>query len=78
MLGKEKPFASISYLKEDTKQKDAAARQVKVEEGKDPKLSRSDKGGKAEKKKVRPRPMEIPPSWTRTSTTSWTPRCRTR
>ena len=51
VLGKEKPFASISYLKEDAKQKDAAARQVKVEEGKDPKLSRTDKGGKAEKKK---------------------------
>src|SRR5262249_13500237 len=51
VLGKEKPFLSISYLKEDAKQKDAAARQVKVEEGKDPKLSRSDKGGKADKDK---------------------------
>jgi carboxyl-terminal processing protease len=43
VLGKEKPFVSIRYLKEDAKQKDAAARQQKVEEGKDPKLSRSDK-----------------------------------
>src|SRR5215468_8289928 len=43
VLGKEKPFVSIKYLKEDAKQKDAAARQQKVEEGKDPKLSKSDK-----------------------------------
>ncbi len=51
VLGLEKPFASIRYLKEDTKQKDAAARQQKAEEGKTPKLSRSDKGGKVEKRK---------------------------
>src|SRR5262249_45383282 len=44
VLGKEKPFVSIRYLKEDAKQKDAAARQQKAEEGKDPKLSKSDKG----------------------------------
>src|SRR5215831_15941488 len=43
VLGKEKPFVSIRYLKEDTKQKDAAARQQKAEEGKDPKLSKSEK-----------------------------------
>ena len=43
VLGKEKPFVSIKYLKEDAKQKDAAARQQKVEEGKDPKLSKNDK-----------------------------------
>jgi len=43
VLGKEKPFVSIRYLKEDAKQKDAAARQQKVEEGKDPKLSKNDK-----------------------------------
>ena len=43
VLGKEKPFVSIRYLKEDAKQKDAAARQQKVEEGKDPKLSKSEK-----------------------------------
>ncbi len=43
VLGKEKPFVSIRYLKEDAKQKDAAARQQKVEEGKDPKLSKNEK-----------------------------------
>ncbi len=43
VLGKEKPFISIRYLKEDAKQKDAAARQQKAEEGKDPKLSKSEK-----------------------------------
>jgi carboxyl-terminal processing protease len=43
VLGKEKPFVSIRYLKEDAKQKDAAARQQKAEEGKDPKLSKSEK-----------------------------------
>jgi carboxyl-terminal processing protease len=43
VLGKEKPFVSIRYLKEDAKQKDAAARQQKAEEGKDPKLSKNDK-----------------------------------
>src|SRR5215472_8873911 len=43
VLGKEKPFVSIKYLKEDAKQKDAAARQQKAEEGKDPKLSKSEK-----------------------------------
>ncbi len=50
VLGKEKPFVSMRYLKEDAKQKDAAARQQKAEEGKDPKLSRSekDKGARPE------------------------------
>jgi carboxyl-terminal processing protease len=43
VLGREKPFASMRYLKEDTRQKDAAARQQKLEEGKDPKLSKTDK-----------------------------------
>src|SRR5215813_11116375 len=51
VLGKEKPFVSIKYLKEDAKQKDAAARQQKAEEGKDPKLSKSDKGAKVGKGK---------------------------
>jgi carboxyl-terminal processing protease len=43
VLGREKPFATIHYLKEDTRQKDASARQQKLEEGKDPKLSKTDK-----------------------------------
>jgi carboxyl-terminal processing protease len=43
VLGREKPVATVHYLKEDTRTKDAAARQQKVEEGKDPKLSRTDK-----------------------------------
>ncbi|MGO8970209.1 MAG: MXAN_5808 family serine peptidase [Myxococcaceae bacterium] len=43
VLGREKPTATLYYLKEDTRQKDAAARQQKLEEGKDPKLSKTDK-----------------------------------
>ncbi len=43
VLGREKPLATVHYLKEDTRTKDAAARQQKLEEGKDPKLSRTDK-----------------------------------
>ncbi len=43
VLGREKPTATVHYLKEDTRQKDAAARQQKLEEGKDPKLSKTDK-----------------------------------
>ncbi len=43
VLGREKPLATVHYLKEDTRQKDAAARQQKLEEGKDPKLSKTDK-----------------------------------
>ena len=43
VLGREKPFATVHYLKEDTRQKDAAARQQKIEEGKDPRLSKTDK-----------------------------------
>jgi len=43
VLGREKPVATVRYLKEDPKQKDASARQQKAEEGKDPKLSRTDK-----------------------------------
>ncbi len=84
VLGKEKPFVSIRYLKEDAKQKDAAARQQKVEEGKDPKLSKNDKekGAKPDptKKGTAPHPLLTPirTSWTRTSTTSSTPRPRTR
>ncbi|HUM12274.1 MAG TPA: MXAN_5808 family serine peptidase [Myxococcaceae bacterium] len=67
VLGKEKPFVSIRYLKEDAKQKDAAARQQKVEEGKDPKLSRSDKPSdkllKPEgKKKDAPHPADADPN----------------
>jgi carboxyl-terminal processing protease len=63
VLGKEKPFVSIRYLKEDAKQKDAAARQQKVEEGKDPKLSKNDKekGVKPEPgKKKDARPLSTP------------------
>jgi carboxyl-terminal processing protease len=43
VLGREKPLATVHYLKEDTRQKDAAARQQKLEEGKEPKLSKTDK-----------------------------------
>jgi carboxyl-terminal processing protease len=43
VLGREKPVATVHYLKEDTRLKDAAARQQKLEEGKDPKLSKTDK-----------------------------------
>jgi len=59
VLGKEKPFVSIRYLKEDAKQKDAAARQQKAEEGKDPKLSKNDKekGIKPDAKKGAAHPL---------------------
>src|SRR6516225_7511675 len=57
VLGKEKPFVSIKYLKEDAKQKDAAARQQKAEEGKDPKLSKSDKGATPAPKKKDGHPL---------------------
>jgi carboxyl-terminal processing protease len=57
VLGKEKPFVSIRYLKEDAKQKDAAARQQKAEEGKDPKLSKSDKGATPAPKKKDGHPL---------------------
>ena len=84
VLGKEKPFVSIRYLKEDAKQKDAAARQQKAEEGKDPKLSKNDKdkapearAGQEEGRSTRSS-TPTPTSWTRTSTTSSTPRPRTR
>ncbi len=46
VLGREKPVESLKYLKEDPKQKDASARQQLEEEGKTPKLSKNDKGGK--------------------------------
>lgn len=49
VLGREKPSESLKYLKEDAKQVDASARQQKEEEGKTPKLSSKDKGGKAGK-----------------------------
>ena len=62
VLGREKPFVSIRYLKEDTKQKDAAARQQKAEEGKDPKLSRSDKPTKPEAKKREGHPADVDPT----------------
>ncbi|MGQ0508134.1 MAG: MXAN_5808 family serine peptidase, partial [Myxococcaceae bacterium] len=45
VLNREKPVETLKYLKEDAKQKDASARQQLTEEGKAPKLSKSDKGG---------------------------------
>ena len=57
VLGKEKPFVSISYLKEDAKQKDAAARQQKAEESKDPKLSKNDKAAKPDPAKKAAHPL---------------------
>ncbi|MFL5318241.1 MAG: MXAN_5808 family serine peptidase [Myxococcaceae bacterium] len=50
VLGREKPAESLKYLKEDAKQMDASARQMKEEEGKTPKLSAKDKGGKGAEK----------------------------
>ncbi len=58
VLGREKPVATVRYLKEDTRQKDAAARQQKLEEGKDPKLSKTDKG----LGKKKPGEAEVPDS----------------
>ncbi len=51
VLGREKPLEQLKYLKEDPKEKDASARQQKAEEGKDGKLSKTDKGGKKGKGK---------------------------
>src|SRR6266852_2625220 len=50
VLNREKPAEVLKYLKEDAKQKDASARQQLVEEGKAPKLSKSDKPNKPKDK----------------------------
>jgi len=50
VLNREKPAEVLKYLKEDAKQKDASARQQLVEEGKAPKLSKSDKPNKSKDK----------------------------
>ncbi len=50
VLNREKPEEQLKYLKEDAKQKDASARQQLVEEGKSPKLSKSDKPAKLKEK----------------------------
>ncbi len=44
-----KSFEELKYLKEDTKQRDASARAQLVEEGKSPKLSKTDPGGAKKK-----------------------------
>lgn len=45
VIAHDKPSDELRYLKEDTRMKDASARQQKEEEGKSPKLSRKDSGG---------------------------------
>jgi len=50
VVNRENPAEVLKYLKEDAKQKDASARQQLVEEGKAPKLSKSDKPNKPKDK----------------------------
>src|SRR5262249_12997043 len=50
VLNRQRPTEEVRYLKEDTKQKDASAKQQLVEEGKAPKLSKSDKPNKPKDK----------------------------
>jgi carboxyl-terminal processing protease len=50
VLNRQKPVEELKYLKEDTKQKDASAKQQLAEEGRAPKLSKSDKPGKPKEK----------------------------
>jgi len=50
VLNRQKSLDEVKYLKEDVKQKDASAKQQLIEEGRSPKLSKSDKPGKAKEK----------------------------
>jgi carboxyl-terminal processing protease len=50
VLNRQKSVEEVKYLKEDAKQKDASAKQQLIEEGRAPKLSKSDKPGKAKEK----------------------------
>jgi len=50
VLNRQKVMNEVRYLKEDAKQKDASAKQQMVEEGRAPKLSKSDKPGKPKEK----------------------------
>src|SRR5499433_3961744 len=50
VLNRQHPVEEVRYLKEDTKQKDASAKQQLVEEGRAPKLSKTDKTGKPKEK----------------------------
>jgi carboxyl-terminal processing protease len=50
VLNRQKSVDEVKYLKEDVKQKDASAKQQMVEEGRAPKLSKSDKPGKGKDK----------------------------
>jgi hypothetical protein len=83
VLGKEKPFVSIRYLKEDAKQKTPrpASRRLRraripsCPSRRSPRTSWRSPPGRG---RTLTRRTPIPTSWTRTSTTSSTPKPRTR